>query len=315
MKISDLLCQYLYQNKELVLEGFGVFTMDPAVNPTEAKDPPPSYQGITFENNLKIKTPSSLLDFLVERSGKMRSLAQSDLEAFLTTGRELLNIGKPLILNGIGTLTGQVHHQLEFVPGPFIPARLEGRAAEPTFRERVATSEDELFTADEGGSLDGQRRMVLIIVAALLLLLLAGWGIYHFAFQKKSTSQDTSAIQPVLSDGAPAARQDTTASSGTAAADSSGKMSAAAASHSSLSFDLNGPVTFRVLIQTFHDSVHAERRYDSLRKWGHQVEMHTRDSTYYIIMPTSLPLADTTMVRDSLSNFFGRRVYILPVRH
>jgi hypothetical protein len=177
MKISDLLCQYLYQNKELVLEGFGVFHLDPSVNPNDTKEPQQVYQGITFEDNPKIKTPSDLIDFLVQNSGKMKPLAISDLEAFLTTGRELLNIGKPLILNGIGTLTG--YRTLEFTPGPFTPMRLDGK--DTHFRERVATSEDELFAHDDSGhsrTTSPQGRALIITLAGLVVLLLVGYGVY-----------------------------------------------------------------------------------------------------------------------------------------
>jgi hypothetical protein len=308
MKISDLLCQYLYQNKELVLEGFGVFHLDPSVNPSESKEPQQVYQGITFENNNKLKTAPEFIDFLVYNSGKMKPLAISDLEAFLTTGRELLNLGKPLILNGIGTLTGYKPQALDFTPGPFIPMRLDAR--EGVFRERVATSEDELFgTEDSGGSrrpTANQGRLILLGAAALLILLLIGWGVYHFLSQKKEGA-DTTAIQSVDS-GTPVAQKDTTS---TAKPDTGATVSPATPVQLA-NREMSGPVSFRVLIQTFADQGKAQRRYDSLKVWGHNVILETRDSTHYsILMPFSLPLADTTPVKDSLSTFFGRPVHVL----
>lgn len=313
MKISDLLCQYLYQNKELVLEGFGVFHLDASVNPTDTKEPQQVYQGITFENNTKAKTPPQFIDFLVQHSGKMKPLAISDLEAFLTTGRELINLGKPLILNGIGTLSSIRNQVLDFTPGPFIPVRLD--PSEGQFRERVATSEDELFHSDEshGGSRrsGSQNRMLLVIVAGLLILILAGWGVFHFAFQKKSTGTDSTQIQPVENQ-APAAHKDTTTENQNPAAkpDTARLLAPPPAPGAPAA----GPVTFRVLIQTFSDPVKAHRRYDSLKVWGHNVTLVERDSTHLsIYMPFSTPLSDTGRVRDSLATFFGRRVYVEPL--
>ncbi|TDX01168.1 hypothetical protein [Dinghuibacter silviterrae] len=309
MKISDLLSQYLYQNKELVLEGFGVFHLDPSVNVQDAKEPQQVYQGITFDNNNKLKSPPELIDFLVQHSGKMKPLAISDLEAFLTTGRELLNLGKPLILNGIGTLTGIRQTNLEFTPGPFIPVRLE---REGQFKERVATSEEELFHAEDvpgapGSSTNGRRLM--LIIAGVLVLLLAGWGLYHIAFQHKAgTGTDTTGqIQPVEGE-APAAHKDTTTTSDTTA-----KAPVTAPAAAPVAPAVNGPVTFRVLIRTYSEAGRAHRRLDSLIKWGHKVVLESRDSTHFaILMPFTLPLSDTTRVRDSLADFFGSRVRIVP---
>jgi hypothetical protein len=311
MKISDLLCQYLYQNKELVLEGFGVFHLDQSVGPVDSKEPQQAYQGITFENNIKAKSPIPLIDFLVQQSGKMRPLAISDLEAFLTTGRELLNLGKPLILNGIGTLTGYKPSQLDFTPGPFIPVRLD--STEGQFRERVATREDELFRTEEnsgGRTNTPQNRTLMLLVAGILVLLVAGWGVYHFAFQKHDqvTTDTTGQIQPIDTD-TPPAKKDTSSINAARVDSASG---AAAGQGLRTSMAVTGPITFRVVIQTFSEPAKARRRLDSLVKWGHNVILETRDSTHMaIVMPFSRPLIDTTRVKDSLEDFFARRIYVL----
>ena len=313
MKISDLLCQYLYQNKELVLEGFGVFRLDPSVNPLDTKEPQQVYQGITFESNPKLKTDPALVDFLIQQSGKMKSLAISDLDAFLTTGRELINLGKPLILNGIGTLTG-LRQVLEFTPGPFVPVRLE---REGQFKERVATSEEELFHSEDVPGAQrpsGQGRRILLIAAGVVLVILLGWGLYHVAFEKKAgaATDTTNQIQPVDGEAPPAQKDTTTARPDTTATP---KPTSNTPTPAPVEPVIPGSVTFRVLIETFSDPIKAQRRVDSLLKWGHRVTLETRDSTHLLIyMSFSTPLSDTTRVRDSLADFFGRRVYIVPTR-
>jgi hypothetical protein len=55
----------------------------------------------------------------------------------------------------------------------------------------------------------------------------------------------------------------------------------------------------------------AMKRYADLREWGHKVRMRTTDSiTFKLSIPIEAPLADSIRHRDSLSRFFGRRVWI-----
>jgi hypothetical protein len=70
------------------------------------------------------------------------------------------------------------------------------------------------------------------------------------------------------------------------------------------------PGMFNLVLEIAHLN-RAMKRYADLKEWGHKVEMSTSDSVNYkIFIPVSAPLSDTIRHRDSLSRFFGRKVWI-----
>ena len=127
MKLPQLLSQFLYQTKRLDLPGLGTFTLDAsAVIPQESdRTGHTPASGITFRNANLAAADDALITYIKDNTGKMKSLAAADLDFFLTTGRQLLNIGKPFYLEGIGTLRKTKDGRLDFTPGEYSTARLE----------------------------------------------------------------------------------------------------------------------------------------------------------------------------------------------
>ena len=69
-------------------------------------------------------------------------------------------------------------------------------------------------------------------------------------------------------------------------------------------------VQFNVVIEVAKKN-RAFKRFADLREWGHKVIMYTADSVEYkIAFPIKAPLSDSIRYRDSLSQFFGRKVWI-----
>ncbi len=66
-----------------------------------------------------------LIDFIRKHTGKIRPLAESDLETFVADGKLMLNIGKPFHIEGIGTLQKNREGVYEFTPGQPVVQRLE----------------------------------------------------------------------------------------------------------------------------------------------------------------------------------------------
>ena len=83
-------------------------------------------QYIHFTNKNIAKPDDDFIDFIRIHTGKIRPLAESDLDSYLSDGKLLLNIGKPFFLEGIGTLQKARDGAYEFVPGTPIMERLEG---------------------------------------------------------------------------------------------------------------------------------------------------------------------------------------------
>src|SRR6185437_3216209 len=138
LKVPQLLSQYLYQTRKLDLPGIGSFTLDAAAvipQQTDRMGQVPA-SGITFKNANIFTPDDALITYIKEHTGKMKSLAAADLDFYLTTGRQLLNIGKPFFIEGIGTLIKNKEGLFEFTPGDYLVARMEehghhGRSTAP----------------------------------------------------------------------------------------------------------------------------------------------------------------------------------------
>ncbi len=105
MKIENLVVQYLYEAKSVTLENIGTFQLSPEVDLLPENDPvslPPN--AINFVYNSNAAQDAGLLDFIVKHTRKIKPLASSDLESYSILTRQFLNIGKPLIIPGLGSL-------------------------------------------------------------------------------------------------------------------------------------------------------------------------------------------------------------------
>ncbi|HLA60559.1 MAG TPA: hypothetical protein VK622_17415, partial [Puia sp.] len=107
MKIPLLLVQYLYKNRRMPLPGLGIFTLDKSVVLPDEHDRAllSMPNAVQFQNANIAAADKELISFICENTGKIRPLAISDLDSYLNLGMEMLNIGKPFYLEGIGTIT------------------------------------------------------------------------------------------------------------------------------------------------------------------------------------------------------------------
>ena len=132
LKLSLLFVRFLYQHKQLNLPGIGVFTIDPSINIAEVteKNSHEYLQHIKFIQRPVAKPDEEFIEFIRTHTGKIRPLAESDLESFLSEGKILLNIGKPFHLDGIGTLQKNRTGNYEFYPGLPLLEKLENFSLE-----------------------------------------------------------------------------------------------------------------------------------------------------------------------------------------
>jgi hypothetical protein len=140
--------------------------MDPAtVIPEEySKDLLGHPLAIDFKASNIQQVDPDLVEFIRVNTGKIRPLATADLESYITLGQELLNIGKPFYLEGIGTLTKTQDGRLEFSPGEFTSTRLEDSSTEKGDRDHCTCRRyyqnnfaDQRFT---GGEREGCRFII-----------------------------------------------------------------------------------------------------------------------------------------------------------
>jgi hypothetical protein len=200
LKLAPVLAQYLYTNKRLDLPGIGSFLLDPSViieqqNSKHSK--PGNMEGVSFENNLSIKDVSELIDFISKQTGKMKALAIADLDSYLELAHQFLNIGKPFLFEGIGSLVKIRSGQFAFTSGQVMPEMMKEYSA----REISSTSSTEESFANYKNSSSQKANTKWKKPITLLLLIigvgLAIWGGY--TVYKKTTDEDNLS-EPVSKD-------------------------------------------------------------------------------------------------------------------
>ena len=344
LKLPQLLSQFLYQTRKLDLPGIGSFTLDAgAVIPQESDrmgQVPAS--GITFKNANIPTADEALILFIKEHTGKMKSLASADLDFYLTTGRQLLNIGKPFYLEGIGTLIKNKEGRLDFTPGEYMVARLEDPHA-----ERKATTFDEAPRhQDTGGS---NSRQMLLLIGLIGGLIVIGWGGYYLYKRNnfvEPTSENRATVIPDTTPsrtGNPATTGDNTRPAETAGktdtltksttpAGTAGNPPApkgtqpattpASGAQPNTTPPVTQPTTFTpvptagqslfhfVILQTANKN-RALRRYNQLLGYQLNIKMDQKDSSYFkLYFPIAATIRDTTHIKDSLEDVYAAHVTI-----
>lgn len=305
MKITHFLVQYLHQNKKMQLQGIGEFTLDNFYeNPFEGekgkiKVPDNS---IRFSPSKKTGEDGGLIDYISQQTKKIRPLAASDLEDYLNIGKQLLNVSKQFYIEGLGTLLLNDYGNLEFLQGHevFAPlnvevtnlakSKVEDRSAEIDFEKSYNS------TPVSGNTL----RKLLVLLAFAAGLFIIGWIGWYFFEQWQNSKKDelketTDNIKPILN------TPSTDSSINQVQKDTTVTVSAQ-----------NAPVdsSYYVVIETAKRQ-RAEYRYNDLIKMGYRVSLSTEDSiTFKLYTTIKGSLADTTKTMDSLSRFFGRKVYL-----
>lgn len=307
MKIAHLLGQYLLQNKKMQLQGIGEFVLDNFYeNPFENEKGRVRLPGNTvqFLPDKRTKEDGGLIEFISQRTGKIRPLASSDLEDFLNIGKQLLNVSKQFYIEGLGTLILNDSSNYDFIQGNEVMVATVPEEINP--KKRIVKREEH---TDDMSFEDGYPkpaktsanalRKLLILFALVLGLAIIGWIVYYFfqQWQDKKNGQENTLenIQPVIP--SPAQAQDSLAA---------GKDSLANTSP----VNTNGDYTYKVIIETSKRQ-RALNRHKDLQKMGYDVQLSTEDSiTFKLYTLVTGPLSDTSRSRDSITRFFGRKARI-----
>ncbi|HTI08580.1 MAG TPA: hypothetical protein VL832_08475 [Puia sp.] len=345
MKLPQLLSQYLYQTKKLELPGIGRFILDPAaVIPEESdKSGQAVATGITFSNSLVTTPEDGLITFIKEHTGKMKPLAAADLDFFLTTGKQLLNIGKPFYLEGIGTLMQNKDGRLDFTPGEYSTARLQDPAMERK-EKRPATTYDEP-PPREYEPKSNTIRQALLLIGLIGGLVAIGWGGYYL-YKRNTFVEPTVEPKPAAEAKAMTPDSNRTADSsqsagGQAGAGSAGAGQPGAAGQSGAGQPAGGATSTKpadtpapgvtpstaatsvptvvppgaslykfVILETTKKGK-ALRRYNQLLGYQLNIKMDQKDSSYFkLYFPIAATIRDTTHIRDSLMDVYAAHVTI-----
>lgn len=292
MKLSPLLSEFLFSNKQLDLAGIGRFTVDDSGT-------------ISFDQNASTREDPNLINYIADKSGKMKSLVAGDLDSHIELSRQFLNIGKPYLFEGIGTLTKNKFGKFEFVQVNSTGDKnepSEGRDTTST-TENSFTDYEEMFSPRKAKT-PASRKLAswAIVLAGLSLAVFGGYLVYNKTKQKEGTTEPINQkAEPVKT---PEVKNEIVPvkDSLQAVKDSINK-----------SEPVTPPVvtansnTYKFVIEKA-SKARALYRYEFLKKNFINVQMETKDSVLfklYFLLP-SQP-ADTAKKRDSLQLLYGTR--------
>jgi hypothetical protein len=292
LKIEQVLVHYLLKNKFLTLQGIGTLRLDAAVPDSADPEKPiiiPA-DAITFHYDPKVTEDDQLVDFIVIHTKKIKPLASSDLDSFLSLGRQFLNIGKPFNLQNIGTLEKLNSGELVFIGGQLVAPRMEPQKAKIE-DEGAEEHEENMFNDYQKERKSGSGKQTIFVILALLILGLIAWGIWQYNSNKPDENiSTTDAVVPV-----------------TDSARIKDSMSIYAPADS---IKINNPSdsnSFKVVVNEYTTLQAASKRLETLKKYNRNVVMFTNDSvTYKIAEPFTRPLSDTTKIMDSLNRYYGK---------
>ncbi len=290
MKIEQVLVHYLLKTKQLTLQGIGVFHLDATV-PDHIDSDKSTFipeNAITFEYNPKVTEDEGLVDFIVEHTHKIKLLASSDLDSFLSLSRQFLNIGKPLTLQNIGTLEKLNSGVLVFKPGQLVAQKIEPNKIKEQETEGEE-QEENLFNDYQKArkSKIGSQSLVIILVLALIAFI--GWAVWHFGLDKNEPENLTSTEQIVP------------------LKDSAFKSDSAIIANSQSANKTPDSISFNIVINEYPTRPAAEWRLKKLTSQKRNAILYTNDSiTFKIAEPFMLPPSDTARILDSLKRYYTK---------
>ena len=293
MKTEQLIVQYLYLNKKVTLQDIGVFNIATEINIPEDSDKDIALpeDAIKFLYDPKAPVDDGLVAFIMESTRKIKPLAYSDLESFIILNKQFLNIGKPLVFEGMGTLQKTQGGDYAFtqaatshVTNEELPKLITEKQKE---KISFATPQKEKNTTDS--------KNILWVVLGLIVLITAATALY---FYYKNTGNETvvASADTAVTDTLPVANKDTIANT---------------IPPSTYAPAVNDSNTFYVVIREYADLATADKSLKRFLGFGNNVSLSTKDSvTYKLRMAFIKPITDTLRIKDSIAKFFQAKAYV-----
>jgi hypothetical protein len=201
-------------------------------------------------------------------------------------GKQFLNIGKPFKIEGVGMLVKNQQGELEFTKAHSFHTKMEITPA--ALKEQRANPE--ISFASESKKTEGSSKKGLLIAGAVVVLGLIGTTAWYFLSRKSDTAAPNDIIAVTLTTD--------TAKTDVPKTDTVALKPATPA-------PANDGYTFKVVFLKTADSAAAVARMNVLTLRHHKVIMYKKDSVLYSLAePFTLPLADTTHIKDSLNRFY-----------
>lgn len=309
MKFDEQLAEYLYENKNLTLEGLGTFTLNEQVRVPNEQEKEVYYpiEGLSFTYNSRSITDENIIFFLVKKLHKIEPLIRSDVESYLSNIRILLNIGSPYTIHGIGTLNKNNQGIPEFTPGRFLPAKEELNPV----RENAAHNYPVRSRSSAGKTV----ATILIIISAIAALGGLGWSIFNFSAKTPASDTSTDAREPAnttVQNTETITTKKDSETLHTVVTPTPGVSSAVAAKNMAIA---GNSVTYKMVFEVTKSKERAHGRtaqLNNLHSYAQYDSIPINDSIAYyrLFLTMKINPADTTRVKDSLQTFFGKKIFV-----
>lgn len=302
MTFEQILLLYLYTHRKVSLNLFGTIELDNAIpDPdTVKKERTLPVEGLKFSFDPQIATDEEFIKFYAYEKGRILSLSSSDIEAQLGMARQIVNIGNPFEITGVGKIVKMDNGNLTIIPGYFTIPPESGSGRPTPLRERVQTVP--LPKGEGGKEALGSPKIkfgiLLGIAGAIAGAAILIWAFIKFGlplFQKNDATEKDVAIpstdtiqklSPVNS-----SEIDSSARPDNAEMPASGD---------------DNLITWKAYISKTNQKNFAEERLTRYKGYGHNAVLESIDSSEYLIyIPIKSAISDTAKKRDSLSKFFA----------
>lgn len=303
--MEQLIVQYLYSSKKVTLQEIGTFSIssDISIPVDSEKDTIMPENYIEFKYDPKAGVDEGLIDYIVANSRKIKPLATSDLESFVSLNKQFLNIGKPLVMEGLGTL-----HKTQMGDYAFAQAGTSHvmiQDAPKIVTEKII--EKVSFATPPKEKSGNVNKIAIVSVLGFIILGALGLLAYYLINKNSNNSNNESETNSEVA----------TAAKDTSTANKANTSDTSAAKKINDSLTSIRPVntsdtnSFYIVIKEFSDLALAQKRYTVLTNYGNKLVLTTKDSvTYKLRMPFKKPLSDTLRVKDSLGIFFQAKTYV-----
>jgi hypothetical protein len=316
VKLDPLLSQYLYNNKQLNLQGIGSFTMDqgfalPA--PIEnKKNEAVRLEGISFTYNINEQEDAGLIEYIIKETGKIKPLASADLDSYLSVARQFINIGKPFYIEGIGTINKSKDGTYDFTAGNFVAPRLEEHALKPNRqlaeREQVAPSYNSASDASHKSvNTANAKKAATIGIGVLLLggLAFGSWWMYKNYFSGKKEITDPVVVTENKSVVKDTSQVNSGVDTSTIKKDTTTNLPISPVVTPTPA-PITGMINYKVIVKTYYTTPAAVVSFNKLKSYGLNVGLDTNQATSKRIFVNIQSAAmDTLRIKDSLRRYYN----------
>jgi hypothetical protein len=246
------------------------------------------------------------VNFIAERTGKNKTLIQSDLESYFELTRQFINIGKPYELEGIGFISLGKSGEYVFTPFETAEGKEEHKASKKKQHAHIVTEQKR------------SSKSFLMFVAFLIIvgvLGVIGWGTYKLFTAKGITNiNDTTTVNNTASP------VDTTASSTPVTLNKDTTTvkndSTQVIKNDSLNYK-NDSLNYKFIFDRTSSLEKASDRIDELKIiFSKDVSFDSvkadSNTIYRLFLKQKLPSADTAKMKDSLQRYFQHSIKIIP---